>query len=140
MAHLKHGAFSDRVISEHAAQIRELLLANYPYLGDLIFVEAIERYSRAEARAELLHTFIMETAAAEGVNAVRAYLWSEATRADALAAKCGSDLGLDPRGHSAISRDLGLAAGLRTERSALQVEKLQAEGRRLAALKEGDKP
>ena len=138
MAHLKHGAFSERIISEHAAQIRALLLDRYEYLGDLVFLEALERYCRAEARAQLLHAFVMETAATEGVNAVRAYLWSEATRADALAAKTGSDLGLDPRGHSAISRDLGLAAGLRLERSALQVKTLQDEGRRLAALKEGN--
>ena len=134
---VRHGAFSGRIISERAAQVRELLLDRFPYLGDLVFLEATERYCRAEARAQILHSFIMETAETEGVEKVKAYLWTEASRADALAAKTGSDLGLDPRGHSAISRDLGLAAGLRQERSALQIDKLQAEGRRLAARKEG---
>jgi hypothetical protein len=55
LAGLRHGAFSDRVISERALEIRSLLLDRYPYLAENAFIEAVHRYVRAEARAVLLH-------------------------------------------------------------------------------------
>jgi hypothetical protein len=135
---LRHGAFSDRTISARALEIRELLLERYPYLADDAFMEAVQRYTRAEARALLLHTFIMEKVESDGVEAVRPYLWAEARGADALAQKCGQDCGLDPAGHAKIARDLGMAASVRGQHAALQLERLTAEGQRLALLRTGD--
>ena len=133
---VRHGAFSNRLVGEKALQVRELLYERYPYLADDAFVEALERYCRAEARAVMLHDYVTEKAETEGVEAVPAYLWAEARGADANAARFGQDCGLDPTGHARISRDLGLAQNVRVQHAALQVERLQAEGR-LAAERRG---
>lgn len=106
---IRHGAFSQRRISARALQIRDALLVAYPYLADDVFVEAIERYTRAEARALLLNEHVMSVAEDHGVEAVKPYLWSETTRAEANAAKFAQDCGLDATGHARVARDLGLA-------------------------------
>ena len=129
---VRHGAFSNRLVGEKASEVRELLFERYPYLAEETFVEALQRYCRAEARAVMLHNYVVEKAETEGVDAVPAYLWAEARGADANAARFGQDCGLDPTGHARISRDLGLAQNVRVQQAALQVERLQAEGRRVA--------
>jgi hypothetical protein len=135
---VRHGAFSDRIIGERALEIRDLLLDRYPYLAYDAFMEAVYRYTRAEARAVILHTYIMQKLEAEGVEAVRPYLWAEARGADALAQKCGQDCGLDPAGHARIARDLGLAADIRGRQAATNLANLQDKGRRLSALRTGE--
>jgi len=137
LAGLRHGAFSDRVITEKALDIRAALLRVYPYLGEDTFLEALHRYARAEARAALLHDYIMTKVEADGVESVKPYLWAEARGADALAQKCGQDCGLDPRGHAVIARDLGLARSVRSQLAEVSVAKLAEIGRRSAALREG---
>lgn len=132
---LKHGAFSDRIITEKANHIRNLLLDSYPYLADETFAEAVHRYCRAEARALLLHDFIMDKAETKGVESVKPYLWAEVRGADALAQKCGSDCGLDPAGHAKIARDLGMASNIRGQQASMQVGNLQDQGRRLYELR-----
>jgi hypothetical protein len=129
---VRHGAFSDRIIGERALEIRELLLDRYPYLADDAFTEALYRYTRAEARAVILHNYIMEKLETEGVEAVRPYLWAEVRGADLLAQKCGTDCGVDPAGHARIARDLGLAANIRGQQAATNIANLQDKGRRLA--------
>ena len=136
---VRHGAFSARLVSARANEVRQLLLVRYPYLADDAFIEAIERYARAEARALMLHDYIVETVEQEGVLAVKPYLWSERRGADQLAQKCGQDCGLDATGHSRIARDLGLAQNVRSQLATHNIEALQAEGQRLAELRKGDK-
>jgi hypothetical protein len=132
---VRHGAYSDRIITEKADHIRGLLLSSYPYLADETFSEAVLRYCRAEARAVLLHDYVMEKAETKGVEAVKPYLWSEVRGADALAQKCGSDCGLDPAGHAKIARDLGMAANIRGQQASIQIGSLQEQGRRLYELR-----
>ena len=67
MAGVRHGGFSERVISAAAMEIRVALLEIYPYLADDTFGEAIDRYTRAEARSQLLHNYVMAKADADGV-------------------------------------------------------------------------
>ena len=133
---VRHGAFSNQLVGEKASRVRELLLERYPYLADEAFVVALERYCRAEPRAVMLHDYVMEKAETEGVEAVPAYLWAEARGADGNAARFGQDCGLDPTGHARIARDLGLAQTVRRHQAALAVERLKAEGSRLAELRE----
>jgi hypothetical protein len=128
---LRHGAFSHRVISEAGQQIRHALLESYPYLADDAFVEAIDRYCRAEARAQLLHDYITEKVDTEGVEAVKPYLWAEAGRAEANAQKFGSECGLDAAGHAKIARDLGLARNIQRDANARRTDELAATGRAL---------
>jgi hypothetical protein len=137
-AAVKHGAFSPSVIDERAVEISELLLRGYPYLAEDVFSEALHRYVRAEARAVLLNEYVMSKALTHGVESVPAYLWSECRGADLLAQKCGSDCGLDAAGHSKIARDLGIAQNVRGELARRNIGNLQAEGRRLAVLRQGD--
>jgi hypothetical protein len=42
---VRHGAYSDRIITEKADHIRGLLLSSHPYLADETFSEAVLRYS-----------------------------------------------------------------------------------------------
>ena len=99
--------------------------------------EALERYTRAEARAKLLDEYISAKMEAEGVEAVRPYLWTEAARADSNAAKFAQDLGLDPAGRSRIARDIGLARKLFDPGGAALAE-LGATGRKLRQLRGRD--
>jgi hypothetical protein len=73
-----------------------------------------------------------------------AFVWTEATRAEANAAKFGADLGLDPAGRAKLAKDLGVAvhfggdqlADLAEQGRAIR-EQRQAE---LDADDKGDKP
>lgn len=131
VAALKHGAKSPRLVAEKAQAVRALLLEKYPYLADDAFTEALERYCRVEARALMLNAYITEKVEAEGVEKVPPTLWTEVTRADALAQKCGQDCGLDPSGHARIARDLGLARSVGAQFGTKKLEALAASGREL---------
>ena len=128
---VRHGANSPRLVSDKAQAVRALLLERYPYLSDDAFVEALERYCRVEARALMLNAYIIEKAEREGIEKVPPTLWTEATRADALAQKCGQDCGLDPTGHARIARDLGLARNLGAQFGTKKLEALAASGHEL---------
>jgi hypothetical protein len=88
---------------------------------------AIERYCRAEARSRILHGYCMKVSLERGVEQVPAYLWGEASRAEANAAKFGSDLGIDPAGRARLAKDLGWASHLAGD----QLAGLASEGRRV---------
>ena len=131
LAAVRHGANSERLVSAKAQAVRSMLVEKYPYLADDVFTEALERYARVEARAWMLHDYVMDKAEREGVEKVPSTLWTEATRADALAQKCASDCGLDPTGHARIARDLGFARNLQAEMGAKRLEALAESGREL---------
>jgi hypothetical protein len=135
LAALRHGANSERIVSAKAQEIRDLLLQSFPFLAEEAFLEATERYVRAEARAQLLHDYCMEKAEREGVEAVPRTLWQEASRAESNAAKCASDLGLDPAGFARIGRDLGVAGSIGQRLQGPGLAALAADGRRLRELR-----
>lgn len=128
---VRHGANSPRLVTEKAQTVRAMLLARYEYLADDAFVEALERYCRVEARALMLNQYCMTKAAEEGVEKVPPTLWTECTRADALAQKCAQDCGLDPTGHARIARDLGFAKNLGARVGQQQIAELAETGRRI---------
>jgi hypothetical protein len=108
LAHVTHGTRSQRLVSERAEAIHAALIEVAPWVTDLD-VEAVDRYCRAEGRARMLHEYAVATAAERGVEAVSSFVWTEATRAEANAAKFAADLGLDPAGRAKLAKDLGVA-------------------------------
>jgi hypothetical protein len=128
---LNSGAFSPRKISEAAEEIRELLLDAAPEFVHPIWSAALERYCRVEGRAAMLNTYITAKVEDEGVEAVRPYLWTEATRADAQAQKAAQDLGLDPSGYARIARDMGIVHDLRRRFARQDLPPLGQQGREI---------
>lgn len=106
-----HGADSARAIAAKATEVHEQLLTIAPYLAETKFIPAVDRYLKAAAREALLHDHITKVSAEKGAGAVSSRLWEQATAATRLAAKLGSDLGLDPIGHARI-RALSTGADL----------------------------
>ncbi|MHB1988910.1 MAG: hypothetical protein ACYCSF_13170 [Acidimicrobiales bacterium] len=136
---LRHGARSERIVAAKAAAVRDKLLCAFPYLAEVVFAEAVERYCRAESRALLLHNYVMAEAEEKGVAAVPRSLWQEAARAESNAAKFASDCGLDAAGHSRIARDLGVARSVGARLSGEPgLADIGASGRKLRQLRRGD--
>lgn len=123
---VRHGANSERIVTERVIDIAEYLFANCPWLVE-VDGAAIERYCRAEARARLLSDEIERVAAEVGIGKVRPHLLTEVGRAEANAQKFGQDLGLDPTGRAKVLKDLGWAKQLHQGR----LEELQSRGRSL---------
>ncbi len=136
-ANLVHGAYSERAIAERAELVHAELLTYAPYLGEDRFMPALARYLAAASREALLDDHIAKVCAEKGAGAVPARVWEQATAATRLAAKLGSDLGLDPIGHARIR---ALSAGADASESAASLAELGAEGRRarLAAGRSAD--
>jgi hypothetical protein len=101
-AALTHGARSPRAIAAKAAEVHDELLTFAPYLSEEKFLPAVNRYLQAAAREALLHGHIVAVSAKDGPGSVSSRVWEQATAAARLAAKLGSDLGLDPIGHARI--------------------------------------
>ena len=120
---LIHGADSARAIEAKAAEVHDELLSIAPYLAEDKFIPAVNRYLQAAAREALLDRHIQAVSAEKGAGAVSSRLWEQATAATRLAAKLGSDLGLDPIGHARIR---ALAVGAEVGEATL--DELKAQG------------
>jgi len=101
---LVHGGNSDRTIAARAELVRPRLYEVCPWLHDTMDVVAVDRFLRAEARALILHAYIIEVTAEKGAGKVPSRLWEQATAADNLAAKLGHTLGLDPTGRAKLKQ------------------------------------
>ncbi len=97
-----HGAESTAVVEAKAAEVRAEIRELVPWLDEPSFLPAVSRWLRAEARALLLHDHIAAVSAESGAGAVPVRQWEQVTAADRLAAKLGTDLGLDPIGRARI--------------------------------------
>lgn len=124
-AALVHGGSSERAIASRARVVHEELLTVAPYLAEAKFVPSVDRYLKAAAREALLHEHIVRLSEEKGPGAVPSRVWENATAAARLAAKLGSDLGLDPLGHARIR---ALSAGAD---SRVALADLADEGRRI---------
>jgi hypothetical protein len=125
---LTHGASSPRVIAERAEQVHAELLTAAPYLDEERFLPAVAKYLQAAARESLLHQHILALSESKGAAAVPSRVWEQATAATRLAAKLGSDLGLDPIGHARIR---SLTAGATVDEAS--ITELQERGREIRA-------
>jgi hypothetical protein len=135
VAALRHGAFSPGKISETAQALLDELLVACPWVTELDGA-AVDRFTRAEARARLLHGYVSKVSAESGVEAVREYLWAEVRGADALADKLATGLGMTPEGRAKLARDTAVAGRFAADALA----GLQAEGRKLRLAAEAQLP
>jgi hypothetical protein len=110
LAKVTSGARSPRVIAERAEHVHAELLTYAPYLDEDRFIPAVRRYLHAASREALLDDHIREVCDEKGAGAVSSRTWEQVSAAARLAAKLGSDLGLDPIGHAKI-RALSASAG-----------------------------
>ena len=125
-AALRHGAFSPGKISETGEALHDELLDACPWVTALD-AAAVDRFTRAEARARLLHGYVSKVSAESGVEAVPSYLWGEVRGADTLADRLAAGLGLTPEGRAKLARDTAVAGRFAADAVAGQ----QAEGRKL---------
>jgi hypothetical protein len=126
-AALVHGGNSEQAIAERAELVHAELLTFAPYLDEPRFMPALSRYLAAAAREALLDEHIRNVCAENGAGAVPPRVWEQVTAAARLAAKLGSDLGLDPIGHARIR---ALSAGADASGAAASLAELSAAGRR----------
>jgi hypothetical protein len=126
-----HGANSPRAIAIRAEEVHAELLVSAPYLDDDKFIPAVNRYLEAAARESLLHRHIVTLSESKGPGEVPSRVWEQATAATRLAAKLGSDLGLDPLGHARIR---ALSAGASVDEASR--DDLLARGRAVRAARE----
>jgi hypothetical protein len=127
---LVHGGSSDRKIAEKAILVHKEIATVAPWLDEPHFAPAVARYLNAASRERLLHDYVMQRTAEHGAGSVAPRVWEQVTAAARLAAKLGSDLGLDPIGHARLR-----AVAANASISAATLADLSAEGRqvRLAA-------
>ena len=114
MAHLVHGADSERTLESQAAQIRPRLFELCPWLEDVDAI-AVARFLRVEARSLILESYMAEIIATAGPGKVPIRMWEQANATDRLAGDLGSKLGLDSVGRaqlreSAANTESSLAA------------------------------
>src|SRR5664280_988312 len=126
-----HGANSPRAIATRAQEVHADLLAAAPYLDQPQWMPAVNRYLEAAARESLLHHHIATLSESKGAGAVPSRVWEQATAATRLAAKLGSDLGLDPVGHARIR---ALSAGASVDEAA--IADLQRRGAEIRAARD----
>lgn len=118
-AAVRHGGYSAPTIMAAAAEIRDTMLENYPYLADVLFVESLELYCGAMARVRLFRDAVMKLGEEKGAEAVPTTLVQDLNRAEANASRFASECGLSAASHSRIARDLGLAQGAGRRLSAM---------------------
>lgn len=128
-------------IREKAAELREQLLVEYPGIDELS-LPTVELYCIAMAKAIGLNNHIAEYThgtrtrrikgkTLEGYEAVPAYLWAEAARAEANAAKFAQDLGLDLTGRAKALKDDAIRRSLDGD----PLKTLGSRGRKLRELR-----
>lgn len=133
VAAVRSGAFSRRLVSERAAQLHAELMERCPWLVETDAV-TVDSLCRARARLLMLDEHISKLVEEGGVAAVRPYLWSEASRAEANVAKFEADLGLSPAGRGRLARDLGQAAYF-GEKANTDLAALGHRGRKVSKLR-----
>jgi len=103
---LRHGAFSEQILSARAAGLREDLIARHA--DYLLFIGAndiaIEQLCRVDSKCHLLFEHVMEVAETEGVEEVKPYLWSECNKAGSKLLRLADSQGLTPAGRVKIMK------------------------------------
>lgn len=104
-AALTHGAYSPRRVNPRAAEIRERLLAEAPWLAPPAFARSVDALARAEARVELLAEFIDEHGLLDDDGQPRSAL-AALEKAEKAAERLRSTMGLSPTSWAGLYRTL----------------------------------
>ena len=104
LAALRHGAFSEQILSAHAAELHEDLIARHADYLQFIGADdnEIEKLCRVNSRMDLLFEHVMDVAETGGVGEVRPYLWSELNKAESKFLRLANSQGLTPAGRIKI--------------------------------------
>ena len=107
---LVHGGYSETAIEARAAEVRTQLFDLAPWLQKDVFVPAVARFLRAEARERLIHEHIVKVSDEQGPGAVPQRLWEAATACANASMKASALLGLDPQSYARLRATTGTAA------------------------------
>jgi hypothetical protein len=123
LAATTHGADSPRIMAAKASVLSESILVECHWLASPVFRDAIERWARATARAELLTAYILEVAE-QHPEKIGPRLWESASSADNAAGKAAADLGLTPLSQARLRSIIAS-----TEATSAGLDALRAKGR-----------
>lgn len=143
-ASVRHGAHSERLVSERASAILEELREQYVWLveADALVVQVlVESKARLEALNDYVTGIIAGTTKAyplkgrptTGVEAVPERIWQQISRESRTVLDAASKLGFTPRDRAELARDTGVAAYFGGRDDALRA--FAAEGRKLRQLR-----
>jgi hypothetical protein len=120
-AAVSHGAYSERVYSPIAKELRDWALAEFPDLAVERYLPEVDAWAFAEAQAQLMRKVITAKGAVDQhddfaprtsyINALRAF--------EADAARRRAALGMNPRSHAALVKDRAEASALTVDLGAL---------------------
>jgi hypothetical protein len=99
----------------------------------------VARYLAAAAREVLLDEHIRKVCAEKGTGAVPSRTWEQVTACARLAARLGSDLGLDPIGHARLKAIAGHAELTQASLADLAERGAEIRARRMAEFAEQDR-
>jgi hypothetical protein len=116
MAHLTHGARSERVVVETMSSMLPGVIERAPWLADPIYADERERYLRNAAKERLLGDYILTVSETKGIEHVASRTLEQHTAASRLATQQAEGLGLTPKGFVSIHSTI---ASMRTPREAI---------------------
>lgn len=108
-AALDSGVWSERKIQERAVEVHERILELAPWVNQDVFIPALARYLRAEARELLAHKRIVEISTEKGAEHVPEKLSKMATSNANSAAKAAESLGLTAMSYARLRATTGHA-------------------------------
>jgi hypothetical protein len=128
-AAVKHGAYSDEIVNEHAVQVMEELVGLYPQVA-FMPSRAVERYCLAEARLDLMYEAMMERFDQVGVLETMKEtptLMAEIAKSEQISLNYAKELGLTVAAWASIAKNMGFARHFGNE----NLDKLTNDGRRI---------
>lgn len=90
---IRHGAYSVRMVTAKAEEIRAALLEEWPLLSRADPF-TIDQYCWHHARAQMLNDYVLTFVKAYGVEALPKTVWGETSRAESSASRWAVALGI----------------------------------------------
>jgi len=124
---VRHGAYSDRIVADHAESVMDELVRLYPQVVYMPTM-AIDRYCMDEARLDLMYEAMMESVEEIGMLATmkeNPTLMSEIAKSEQISLNNAKELGLTVASWASIAKNLGYARHFGNE----NLDRLTIEGR-----------
>jgi hypothetical protein len=115
MAAMRHGAFSPRIVNPLALKFQDELLERHGYLSVERFRKPLWALCTALARHRLLDEYLIQRAAADGLDRLPAYALAVCGRAAGRVIRYATECGLNPVGRARLAREMGIDVAARQE-------------------------
>jgi hypothetical protein len=128
-AAIRHGAYSDAIVAEHATQVMEELVGLYPQVA-FMPARAIERYCLAEARLDQMYEAMAMRFDQIGVLETMKEtptLMAEIAKSEQISLNYAKELGLTVAAWASIAKNMGFARHYGADK----VDELTSEGRKI---------